>query len=732
MSIQSETPGATDLLKLPIVVASGADHEAASLAKLIGFIGFSRVTIVNDFRQVIPTLNAGVCHLVVLDLSAHSDVGLDAIRHIRRQFSAAALPILVLTQAPDVKSRTAVLQAGANDCLAPDADRDELALRSLNLVQISAQHLAAKNSAVELQRNFDTRAARLTMLIENGLLMGMPHDRSTLLRHTLFEGQRLLHCDAASLYLVTPQKSLRFFMRTRSDELVQEEIPLYDPDTGAPNERYISTWCALHKQSVLVDDVATETRFDLSGTRRFDAHSGYRTVSVLTVPMAPRKGELLGVLQFINQLDPVTGQAVAFSPDVVPLVEALSAQAAVALDNLQLLDERKASMESLIRTIATAIDAKSPYTARHSERVPELAVMLAEAAHATSQGPLTTFGFHTDDEWHEFRVGAWLHDCGKITTPEHVIDKATKLETIYNRIHEIRMRFEVLWRDVEIERLQALAAGGEAAEVDARCQARNAQLQDDFAFIAQCNLGGEHLSKAHRERIRSIGANTWLRHFDDRLGLAHEELERRGRLPAKPLPATEFLLKDEPYHLMPRTSAEMPDASMGFKLDVPDHAYNHGEIYNLSISRGTLTPEDRFKINEHMTHGITMLERMPFPKSLQRVPEYAGTHHETLKGTGYPRKLGADDLSVPARIMMIADIFEALTAVDRPYKKPKMLSEAVSILHTLKRRGHIDADVFDLFLTSGVYLRYANKFLTPMQIDSIDIERYLGPVAAAT
>jgi DNA-binding response OmpR family regulator len=234
MSIQSETPGATDLLKLPIVVASGADHEAASLAKLIGFIGFSRVTIVNDFRQVIPTLNAGVCHLVVLDLSAHSDVGLDAIRHIRRQFSAAALPILVLTQAPDVKSRTTVLQAGANDCLAPDADRGELALRSLNLVQISAQHLAAKNSAVELQRNFDTRAARLTMLIENGLLMGMPHDRSTLLRHTLFEGQRLLHCDAASLYLVTPQKSLRFFMRTRSDELVQEEIRSTTPTPAPP------------------------------------------------------------------------------------------------------------------------------------------------------------------------------------------------------------------------------------------------------------------------------------------------------------------------------------------------------------------------------------------------------------------------------------------------------------------------------------------------------------------
>lgn len=534
------------------------------------------------------------------------------------------------------------------------------------------------------------------------------------------------------MYLLTPHKALRFFMRTRSDELVQDEIPLYDHITGAPNEHYISIWCALHKQSVLVDDVASETRFDLSGTRQFDAHSGYRTVSLLTVPMAPRKGELLGVLQFINQLNPLTGKAEPFSPDVVPLVEALAAQAAVALDNLQLLDERKASMEALIRTIATAIDAKSPYTARHSERVPELAIMLAEAAHAQSHGPLADFGFHTDDEWHEFRVGAWLHDCGKITTPEHVIDKATKLEAIYNRLHEIRMRFEVLWRDAEIDRLMAMASGGNRAETDALCETRRRQLQDDFAFIARCNLGSEHLSRADRERIHHIGETTWMRHFDDRLGLAHEELERRDRMPARPLPATEHLLQDQPSHLIERDEIDIPDPRLGFKLDMPQYAYNHGELYNLSIKRGTLTPEERYKINEHMTHGITMLERMPFPKSLQRVPEYAGTHHETLSGTGYPRKLAAQELSIPARIMMIADIFEALTAIDRPYKQPKMLSDAIAILHTLKRRGHIDADIFDLFLTSGVYLQYADKFLAPNQIDVIDIRPYLGPIKTAT
>ena len=711
---------------LPILVGTGAGRDATDLVALIKSLGFAEVSGVNDLQQMSSALRDVACGLVVLDLPCPSKADFDVIRNIRRHHTVAGLPILVLGGNTGVDNGQSALLAGANDHMAQPTDTAELQLRVKALLSIASHHRRALAEVTQLRLDLDTRSARLNMLIENGVLMAMTHDRATLLRHTLFEGQRLIQCDAASVYLVTPQETLRFAMRTRDDELAKEEIPLYDPDTGAPDGHYISTWCALNKQSVLIDDVATQTRFDLSGTRRFDAHSGYHTVSLLTVPMALHNGEVVGVLQFINKLDPATGAIVAFSADLVPLVEALAAQAAVTLDNLQLLDERKASMESLIRTIATAIDAKSHYTARHSERVPELAVMLAEAAHAEKAGPLAGFGFHTEDEWHEFRVGAWLHDCGKITTPEHVIDKATKLEAIHNRIHEIRTRFEVLWRDVEIDRLNALAAGGDATLINSQCEAHKAALQDDFAFIAECNLGSENLSKAHRARIKDIGGTTWLRNFDDRVGLAHEELMRHALVPGRPLPAVENLLADQPYHVIARESVDVPDPSMGFKLDMPDNAYNHGEMYNLSIVKGTLTAEERYTINGHMTHGITMLERMPFSKSLQRVPEYAGTHHETLNGTGYPRKLGAADLSIPARIMMIADIFEALTAADRPYKKPKMLSEALRILHTLKLKGHIDADLFDLFLTSGVYGQYARKFLEPSQIDPIDVQLYVG------
>ena len=715
-----------------ILVCDDSEVEAKFLTKLLSVLGYENVVKLTDSREVIPGLQAERFDLILLDIKMPYVSGLEIINAVRQQYSQADLPILVITGVGSTVTRNAALLAGANDYLNKPIDPMEMSLRARNLLTIRTIHKANLAIQGNLAQEVELRTAKLDLLIENGLIMARTRERSTLIRHTLFEGQRLLHCDAATMYLVTDHKTLQFAMRTRDDELGASEIPLYEPQTGQLNERYVSTYCALHRRSVVIDDVYRETRFDLSGTRVFDYESGYRTVSLLTVPMVPRDGEVLGVLQFINKLDPVTGLVTAFSPDLVGLVEALAAQAAVTLDNLQLIDARKAFMESLIHTIATAIDAKSPYTGRHSVRVPELAVMLAEAAHAVSDGPLAAFKFETEDQWHEFRVGAWLHDCGKITTPEYVIDKSAKLETLYNRIHEIRMRFEVLLRDADIERLQAQLRGGDAAKTSALFDAQKAHLIEDFAFIAQCNLGAEDMTPVQSARVRQIANTPWMRHFDDRLGLAHEELLRRqsGQDIQPTLPVRETLLANLPHHLIARSPQDVPDEGFGFKVDVPDHLYDHGEVYNLLVKRGTLTEEERYKINEHMIHGIMMLERMPFPKSLQRVPEYAGTHHETLAGTGYPRKLNAQALSVPARIMAIADIFEALTSIDRPYKSPKKFSQALQILHSLKVKGHIDADLFDLFLTAGVHLRYVRKFLSPEQMDDVDIRDYLGPVPA--
>ena len=355
--------------------------------------------------------------------------------------------------------------------------------------------------------------------------------------------------------------------------------------------------------------------------------------------------------------------------------------------------------------------------------------MLAQEAH-NDTSLFAGFRFETADEWREFKMGAWLHDCGKVTTPEYVIDKATKLETINNRIHEIRTRFEVLLRDAEIERLLALQAGQAADQANVQYAARAAQLHDDFAFLAACNTGTEPLTAKDLARLGQLASISWLRHFDDRLGLSVAEAERRISEQPVSLPVHEALLADKPRHLFERDTSHQIDPRYGFKMEVPEKLYNHGELYNLSVVRGTLTLEERFKINEHMISTVMMLENMRFPKSLRRVPEYASTHHETLTGTGYPRQLSAKQLSIPSRIMAIADIFEALTAPDRPYKKPNTVSEAIKVLSELKQQGQIDADLFDLFLSSRLYERYAQRFLKPEQIDEVDLAAYLGPLGS--
>jgi hypothetical protein len=353
--------------------------------------------------------------------------------------------------------------------------------------------------------------------------------------------------------------------------------------------------------------------------------------------------------------------------------------------------------------------------------------MLAHAACDTQNGPYADFTL-SEDEWEAVHVAAWLHDCGKVTTPEYVVDKSTKLETIYDRIHEVRMRFEVLKRDAEIECLKRIHSGMPEVEAWAKLASDLQQIDDDFAFIASCNEGGEFMAPEKIERLKAIATRTWLRTLDDRIGISHEEKERKERLPAAPLPAVEPLLADKPEHRIERRASEKipPDNKWGFKMKVPELLYNRGEIYNLAVGRGTLSEEERYKINEHIVQTIIMLSALPFPRHLKNVPEIAGGHHEKMDGTGYPKRLTKDEMSPVARMMAIADIFEALTARDRPYKKGKTLSESIKIMGFMKNDKHIDPELFELFLRSGVYRQYAERYMTPEQLDEVDIEAVLS------
>ncbi len=362
--------------------------------------------------------------------------------------------------------------------------------------------------------------------------------------------------------------------------------------------------------------------------------------------------------------------------------------------------------------------------------MPKLAILLADRLQAEASGPYADF--HLDEgEREAFRLAAWLHDCGKVTSPEHIMDKATKLEVLYNRIHEIRMRFEALWRDAEIDCLLARLRGEDRHAAEARRDARQARLHEDLQFVAACNIGGESLSDEAVERLRAIGAQTWMRHFDDALGLdAQESARLAGSRPTPPvLPVAEPLLADQPHHIVPWDDARRPAVERGdprniwgFDMRLPTHRRNMGELHNLAIRRGTLTDEDRFAINDHIVQTYIMLKRLPWPPHLERVPEIAANHHERMDGGGYPRRLRAEQLDTTERIIALVDVFEALTAVDRPYKAPKTLSESLRIMVSMCKGGHLDPELFQFFIRSRVWQTYAQTCMRPEQIDAVDVE----------
>ncbi len=514
---------------------------------------------------------------------------------------------------------------------------------------------------------------RLELLHRIGIALSAEKNKDRLLETILLEAKKLCHADGGTLYLRDGDE-LRFaIMRTDSlgialggttgKPIELPSIRLYDAETGEPNRSNVATCAALMRSSVNVPDAYDATGFDFSGTKLFDEANGYRSKSFLTIPLVNNEFQVIGVLQLLNAKDPATGEVVPFTAEDQRIVEALASQAAVALDNQMLLEGQKQLLEAFIQMIASAIDSKSPYTGAHCERVPILALMLAEAACKSDEG--TFAGFDLDeDEWYELKIAAWLHDCGKVTTPVHVMDKATKLETIWDRIHMVRARFEVLERDAKIRMLEAKASGDEQAEE--RYRAENEALRDDLAFVERANIGSEFLGDEDKERLRTIAQRRYI----------EGGVERP-------------LLDDE-------------------------------ELSNLLVSRGTLTEQERLIINGHMVQTIQMLESLPFPRNLRRVPEYAGGHHERMDGTGYPRGLYAGDMSLPARMMAVADVFEALTARDRPYKRGKTLSESIRIMGSMKRDNHLDPEVFDLFIRSGVYKEYAKRFLPPELIDEVD------------
>lgn len=510
------------------------------------------------------------------------------------------------------------------------------------------------------------------------------------------------------------------------DEIPLASIPF---GHGDPAQQSLEESVINNGRSRVIDDLSTLADGTALSVLQVHEKEGYTCHSLLLIPLINRQNEVIGMLHLVNARAE-NGELTDFSPEKISYVKALASNAALALDNNRLIRAQKDLFDSFVRLIAGAIDTKSPYTGGHCQRVPVIAAMLAEEASSSITFPFKDFEL-SEDERYELFVASWLHDCGKVTTPEYVVDKATKLETIYNRLHEVRTRFEVLWRDADIEFYKKLLENPEQEPFLQKVRdARRQELQDDFAYIAECNVGGEFMAPEKIVRLEKIGSQIWQRYFDNRLGLSGDEEARMDMDSSVSFPVDEQLLADRKEHIFPRLD-ENPygDNPWNFTMEVPDYRYNQGEMYNLSIAKGTLTDEERYKINDHIVQTIEMLNTLPFPKEIRRVPDWAGNHHEKLDGSGYPRSLTADQLTIPERIMAVADIFEALTAADRPYKTPKSLSNCIKIMSFMRNDGHICPDLFELFLRSGLYLEYAQKYMRAEQIDDVQIEDYFEDAA---
>lgn len=523
--------------------------------------------------------------------------------------------------------------------------------------------------------------------------------------------QKACNSDGVTYYTISNDNFLRLvYSHSRSLKIHKlgsdnkyYTSPTYLPDQKKNPKKTIIITSALNQEIINTANIYNDD-YDNDIYLKWDEDMSYKTVSMLVIPLFDSRKRLIGIAQFINAMD-INGRPIAFTNKSQEKAQSICRLLAPYLENHKLKEDYDQLLESFIEVLARAIDAKSHYTGSHCQRVPVIARMLATAAVQQEHGPLKNFEMNEND-WYALNIASWLHDCGKVTTPEYIVDKATKLETINNRIHEIRNRFEILRRDAHIDYLKKrLKNAAPQEELQSEYISKIQKLEDDFDFIANCNIGDIPLSDKDIARLQEIAHTKFIRYFSRMKGLSWAERDAVQDVELYSNPSYENLIQN--------------------RDDQINAPYNRGELYNLSVRNGTINKKEREKINEHIVVTIDMLKALPFPKELSNVVEYAGAHHERMDGQGYPNGLTGDQMSIPARIMAIADIFEALTANDRPYKEPKKLSKVLAIMQHMKNTGHIDPDLYEVFIRNRVYADYAEQYISPAQIDEVNPEDFL-------
>ncbi|RLF26002.1 MAG: phosphohydrolase, partial [Thermoplasmata archaeon] len=438
---------------------------------------------------------------------------------------------------------------------------------------------------------------------------------------------------------------------------------------GSKNSNMVAVVSVLEDSIINIVDVYNTDRFDFSGTKSFDKKTGYRSESMLVIPLKNHEDAIIGVLQLINKKNQYS-KITTFSTFDESITKALASEAAVALTKQQLIDDLEHLLESFLHSINIAIEKKSKYTAGHIEKMVSITEMITDAINSDK----TVFKNknYSDPELKEIKMAALMHDVGKISTPEYVVDKATKLQTIYDRIETVKMRGEIRKRDLEIAYLKKSNNVDKETEkvLFSNYMTTIEKIDKELSFLEEANKGSEFFNDRNIEKVKEI-------------------------------------------------------AKAQIMIDgIGQNWISNDELMNLTVQKGTLNDEERQIINKHAMVSLEMLKPLPFPKKYARIPEIAAAHHEHIDGSGYPLGLKGDALSFEARILAVADIFEALTASDRPYKKAKKLSESMKILYFMALDNHIDRDIVKFIYESGLYLEIARKIIPEKYIDecSIDFE----------
>ena len=494
------------------------------------------------------------------------------------------------------------------------------------------------------------------------------YDLNALLEMIVDQARSFTNADAGTLYIledetlrfqIVQNDSLKIFMGGKTGET----IPFPPVELKESN---VSAFVALKGKSVNIPDVYDTDLFDFTGPKKFDQSTGYRSKSMLVVPMKNHDNDVIGVLQLLNATNPVNNEVIAFSQDYENLSESLASQAAVSITNAKLISNMTELFEAFVKVMATAIDEKSPVTGGHIRRVADLTLTMAEVIHNHDEGAFKDRKF-SPDQMYELRIAAYMHDIGKVTSPVEIVEKAKKLQTIFDRIHYIRLRMDYIIQKVKlegqqkkIELLERKADLAEIKKVELKSEKQIQEMEDIRLFINKCNEPGEFLEDETLDKLKEISLRTYL--------------DNEGQ-------QQPFITEDE--------------------------------LLNLSIRRGSITDAERKKMQDHAAVTLKMLKQIPFTKKLKNIPSFAGAHHEFINGKGYPLGLKGDEIPFEGKLMAVTDIAEALTASDRPYKKAMPLETVYRILRSMAKNGELDNDMVELFINEEIYKTYQEKHETP-------------------